>query len=237
MADILQNEDYPLAKLDDDDGEIHVVVSELAMTTNFRSPTAPQPLALTEDEKIDIIADRFRDIMEVLGLDLNDPSLCKTPERVARMYVREAFAGLNPKNFPSITLIEDRYHKDQRPNMVLVKASFCSFCEHHFVPIHGTAQVAYIPNGKLLGLSKVTRVVRYFARRPQIQERLTAQIADSLAMILDTAHIAVSINATHDCMVARGVEDSAGAAITQVLRGDFEDDDALRLQFFESIRS
>lgn len=237
MVDLLQNECYPLMKLDDEDDGVGVIVSELAMTTNFRSPTAPQPLALTEDEKIDIIADRFRDIMEVLGLDLSDPSLCKTPERVAKMYVREAFSGLNPKNFPSITLVEDRYYHAQRPNMVMVKASFCSFCEHHFVPIHGTAQVAYIPNGKLLGLSKITRVVRYFARRPQLQERLTAQIADSLAMILDTAHIAVSVTATHDCMVARGVEDQAGVATTQVLRGDFNDDDALRTQFFESIRS
>ncbi len=175
MADIL-------VEVDEDEGIASIVVPELAATTNFRSPTAPQPLALTDEEKIDIIADRFRDIMEVLGLDLNDPSLAKTPQRVARMYVREAFAGLNPKNFPTITVVEDRYQHEERSNMVLVKASFCSFCEHHFVPMRGVAHVAYIPKGKLLGLSKITRVVRYFARRPQLQERLTAQIADSLCI-------------------------------------------------------
>ncbi len=230
MADILID-------VEEDESVTSVTIPELAATTNFRSPTAPQPLALTDEEKIDIIADRFRDIMEVLGLDLNDPSLAKTPQRVARMYVREAFAGLNPKNFPSITLVEDRYQHEERANMVLVKASFCSFCEHHFVPMRGVAYVAYIPKGKLLGLSKITRVVRYFARRPQLQERLTAQIADSLSMILDTEHIAVSITASHDCMVARGVEDQAGCATTQVLRGDFGADEALRTQYFEALRN
>jgi GTP cyclohydrolase I len=222
---------------DDEDLSIPLLnISEHAATiTQFRSPTAPQPRALTDEQKIDIIADRFYDIMEVLGLDMNDPSLAKTPQRVARMYVLEAFSGLNPKNFPSISFVEDRYQHCERSNIVSIKANFCSFCEHHFVPIHGVAHVAYLPNGKLIGLSKITRIVRYFARRPQLQERLTAQIADSLCLLLETDHVAVSINASHDCMIARGIEDHASYASTQVLRGHFQTDAALQNQFFANI--
>jgi GTP cyclohydrolase I len=229
MVDILHEEE-------DDEMICSPAVSELVTTTKFRSPTAPQPLALTDEEKIDIIADRFHDIMKVLGLDMCDPSLAKTPYRVAKMYVTEAFSGLNPKNFPGISFVEDRYQHCERSNIVVVKSNFCSFCEHHFVPFHGVAHVAYLPNGKLIGLSKITRIVRYFARRPQLQERLTAQIADSVSLLLDTDHVAVSITASHDCMIARGIEDHAGTAQTQVLRGDFEHDNTLQNQFFASIK-
>jgi GTP cyclohydrolase I len=233
MVDILQAEEDE----DIEESGIPLTLSEMITNTHFRSPIAPQEIALTDEEKVHIIAERFRDIMEVLGLDINDPSLMKTPQRVAKMYVEEAFSGLNPKNFPPISLIEDRYQHNNRANIVLVQSSFCSFCEHHFVPMHGIAHVAYVPNGKLIGLSKITRVVRYFARRPQLQERLTAQIADSLSLILQTDHIAVSIKATHDCMLARGIKDHAGNAITQVLRGNFDTDDTLRNQFFEALRN
>ncbi len=228
MVDILEQEE-------DEEVGIPHTIPEAAIRTQFRSPTAPQRLALTDEEKIEVIADRFRDIMEVLGLDLSDPSLAKTPYRVAKMYVQEAFSGLNPKNFPPITIIEDRYQHSERSNIVMVKATFCSFCEHHFVPIHGVAHVAYLPNRKLIGLSKITRIVRHFARRPQLQERLTAQIADSLAIILGTEHVAVSISATHDCVVARGIEDQASNALTQVFKGDFETDPTLREQFFQGL--
>lgn len=189
---------------------------------------------LTDEKKIALIADRFRDIMEALGLDLSDPSLAKTPQRVAKMYVQEAFAGLKPENFPSISVVEDRYKHSDRANLVVVKANFCSFCEHHFVPVHGVAHVGYLPNGKLIGLSKITRIVRYFASRPQLQERLTAQIAESLSTLLQTDHVAVSITASHDCMVVRGIEDYGGTAQTQVLKGDFAHDLALQNQFFTS---
>lgn len=229
MVDLLEQEE-------DEDICIPAVISDGAIRTQFRSPVAPQPRALTDEEKIEIIADRFHDIMEVLGLDLNDPSLAKTPHRVAKMYVMEAFSGLNPKNFPPITLVENRYAHGERGNIVVVKSSFCSFCEHHFVPMHGMAHVAYLPNEKLIGLSKITRVVRYFARRPQLQERLAAQIADSLRLILGTDHVAISLTATHDCMVARGIQDQAGTATTQVMRGDFEKDSHLREQFFQAMK-
>ncbi len=207
-----------------------------AALTNYPSPII-ENVNLDSEQKIDIIEGHFREIMRTLGLDLTDPSLAKTPRRVAKMYVNEVFSGLDTSNFPSITLIPDHYHEGQEGNLVLVKVEFTSFCEHHFVPIHGTAHVAYLPNGQLIGLSKIARVVRYFSRRPQLQERLTAQIADSISILLDTDHVAVSLTAIHYCVIARGIEDQAGTATTQVLRGNFKKDETLRRQFLESIKS
>jgi GTP cyclohydrolase IA len=202
--------------------------------TNFPSPLAPPP-KLTDEEKIEIIADRFRDIMEVLGLDLKDESLINTPYRVAKMYVKEVFSGLDEKNFPTISFFKDEFHHEHKANMVFVKVGFTSFCEHHFVPMNGTAYVAYIPQQKLIGLSKIPRIVRFFARRPQLQERLTAQIADSLCLLLDTDSVAVSIVAAHYCVIARGIEDEGSHTITNVLRGQFDTDERLRQEFFEGI--
>lgn len=207
-----------------------------AAITHYPSPVVANPPHLSDEEKIDYIAVRFREIMEVLGLDLENDSLARTPYRVAKMYVNEIFSGLDLEQFPEISFISDSFaHDNQRSNMVFVKVNFNSFCEHHFVPMNGTAFVAYIPNGKLIGLSKIPRIVRFFACRPQVQERLTAQIADSLAMLLETNDVAVSLTAQHFCIIARGIEDTESRTTTNVLRGAFGDDDAIRREFFEAI--
>jgi len=215
--------------------QIDEVTLQRALTTRFPSPILPNQNKLTKQEKIEFIADRFRDIMEILGLDLNDDSLQRTPYRVAKMYVEEVFSGLDPESFPRISFIEDRFQHGQRSNMVFVKVNFCSFCEHHFVPMDGTACVAYIPNGKLIGLSKIPRIVRFFARRPQVQERLTAQIADSISLLTGSEHVAVSIYAKHHCMIARGIESCDSHAVTNVLRGEFDTTPMLRKEFFDAL--
>lgn len=204
-----------------------------ARTTRFPSPITPN--TLTKQEKIERIAHKFRDIMEILGLDLEDESLQQTPHRVAKMYVEEVFSGLDPDAFPSISLFEDRFQHGVRSNIVFTKMNFCSFCEHHFVPMDGTASVAYIPNGNLIGLSKIPRIVRFFARRPQLQERLTAQIADALSILTGSEHVAVSLCAQHHCMTARGIECGNSHVITNVLRGDFDGSAALRKEFFDAL--
>lgn len=208
---------------------------EKARNTRFPSPISLNAPQLSKQEKISLIADRFREIMEILGLDLEDESLQHTPYRVAKMYVEEVFSGLDPDTFPSISLFEDRFQHGQRSNMVFVKVNFSSFCEHHFVPMDGTACIAYLPNGKLIGLSKIPRIVRFFSRRPQVQERLTAQIADALSIITGSDHIAVSLCAQHHCMTARGIECEGSHAITNVLRGNFDNNVSLRKEFFDAL--
>lgn len=206
-----------------------------AIKTRFPSPINNDTSNLPKEEKISRIADKFRDIMMILGLDLNDESLAQTPYRVAKMYVDEIFSGLDAATFPRVSFVEDAYqHQAESANMVFVKVGFCSFCEHHFVPMDGMAYIAYIPNGKLIGLSKIPRIVRFFARRPQLQERLTAQIVDSLSIILDTENVAASLQAEHHCIKARGIENETSSAITNVLRGQFSNGD-FRNQFFEAI--
>lgn len=210
-------------------------IDQQAITTNFPSPVKAPP-QMSDEERIHYIAVRFKEIMEALGLDLNDKSLERTPQRVARMYVKEVFSGLNPSTFPPISYIEDQYKTLDRSNMLFMKVFVTSFCEHHFVPMIGTAYVAYLPNKKLIGLSKIPRIVRFFARRPQVQERLTAQIADSLSRILETEDVAVSINCQHFCIAARGIEDQNGWCTTQVLRGKFHDEALQRQEFFDAIK-
>ncbi len=203
--------------------------------TNYPSPLNQRALEISNEKKIHQITEKFREILEILGLDLNDESLAKTPERVAKMYVNEIFSGLNSNSFPKISFIEDKFQHNSHSNMVFMKVHFISFCEHHFVPIAGYAYVAYVPNGKLIGLSKIPRIVRFFAKRPQVQERLTAQIADSLSILLDTEDVGVSIIAEHYCVIARGIEDENGHTITNVLRGRIEKDETLRREFFEAV--
>ncbi len=203
--------------------------------THFPSPIAKNLPHKNESEKITYIAKRFHEIMEILGLDMNDPSLIDTPERVARMYVQEVFSGLDPKNFPNVSFFPDDFHHERKGHLVLVKVTFTSFCEHHFVPMEGVAYIGYIPKGKIIGISKIPRIVRYFARRPQLQERMTAQIADSLSMLLESEDVAVSITARHFCVIARGIEDPHSHTVTNVLRGSFEDNESLRKEFFEAI--
>lgn len=223
----LFNEDLP-PSIDD-------ITYQNAAVTRFPSPINPHAPKMSKQEKISYIADRFREIMVVLGLDLEDESLVRTPYRVAKMYVEEVFSGLDTENFPRISFFEDRFQHGDRSNMVFVKANFCSFCEHHFVPMEGSACVAYIPNGKLIGLSKIPRIVKYFARRPQVQERLSAQVADAISTLTGSEDVAVSLCAQHHCMTARGIECENSHAITNVLRGQFDRNLTLRKEFFDAV--
>lgn len=198
--------------------------------------TTPQPFrdnGLSEDEKLQQIEQRFAEIMQILGLDLNDDSLMDTPRRIAKMYVKEIFSGLNPKNFPKMTTIANTMGIDE---MVLIRdIKVMSLCEHHFAPIHGRAAVAYIPNKKIIGLSKINRVVDYFSRRPQVQERLTKQIADCLSSVLETENVAVFIDARHYCVISRGIEDQNSSTITSDLRGVFRSSQPARHEFLSKV--
>lgn len=166
------------------------------------------------------IAYHFAEIMRLLGLDLSDPSLRDTPKRVAKMYLHELFIGLNPAHAPTIRLFPNTYGYDQ---MVVEKEiRVRSVCEHHFVPIIGVAHVAYIPRAYVVGLSKLNRIVDYFARRPQVQERMTQQIADFLETHLDTPDVAVIIDAKHYCVSMRGIQDEASRTLTYAFRGRFQ---------------
>lgn len=198
-------------------------------------PTPMVDTAYSEDKKIEIIAEKFREIMETLGLDLDNDSLHNTPKRIARMYVKEIFSGLQKENFPRITVIENQMDYDQ---MVVVQdIQVISVCEHHFQTIDGLATVAYIPHKKVVGLSKINRIVQFFARRPQVQERLTKQVADCLQFVLGSEHVAVHINAKHYCVIARGVEDNHSSTSTADLRGHFKTRPETRLEFLQHCRS
>ena len=189
---------------------------------------------LSKEQKISRIADSFKDIMLTLGLDLNDDSLIDSPERVAKMFVNETFWGLDPDSFPKCTAIENKMDYDE---MVTVKdIKVMSNCEHHFVIIDGFANVSYIPKDKVLGLSKINRIVNYFSRRPQVQERLTNQIFHSLCYILGTDDVAVVIDATHYCVKARGVEDSSSHTVSSKLGGVFKTNPATRADFLSLCR-
>ncbi len=197
-------------------------------------PTPTVENHLTSSEKIEQITEKFVDIMKILGLDLTDDSLRDTPKRVAKMYVNEIFSGLDPANFPKITTIENKMNYDQ---MLLVQNIEClSFCEHHFLTIDGFATVAYIPKDKVIGLSKINRIVQFFSRRPQVQERLTKQIADCLQHVLETEHVAVHINAKHYCVITRGIEDSHSTTSTSDLRGDFKLNSSTRTEFLKQCK-
>lgn len=186
---------------------------------------------LHNEEKIDLIQSRFKDIMETLGLDLTNDSLKDTPKRIAKMYVNEFFTGLDWDNFPKCTTVKNEMQYDE---MVLVKTiKVMSNCEHHFVIIDGVADVAYIPKNRILGLSKINRIVDFFCRRPQIQERLGEQICEALKIILETDDVAVRINAVHYCVKSRGVEDQNSSTTTSKLSGRFKTEDALRNEFLK----
>lgn len=232
-----RQKEFPLNEdlLQSEQQDLPIDVIKKACLTRFPSPVKSSASSLTNEEKKSLIADKFRDIMEILDLDLTDHSLKHTPERVAKMYVEEIFSGLNPNNFPEISFIEDRFKHGQQANMVLVKVNFCSFCEHHFVPMHGTASVAYLPNGKLIGVSKIPRIVKFFAKRPQVQERLTAQIADALSILTGSDDVAASLCAAHQCMIARGIESENSYVVTNVLRGKFETDLTLNKNFLDHL--
>jgi len=205
----------------------HVILVEEVL--QHVRPTPMVESRLSNDKKIEIIAEKFRDILVTLGMDLSNDSLQDTPKRIARMYVNEIFSGMNKENFPRLTTIENEMQYDQ---MVVVQdIEVLSVCEHHFQTIDGFATVAYIPHHKVLGISKINRIVQFFSRRPQVQERLTKQIADCLVYVLGTENVAVHINARHYCVIARGVEDSHSMTATSDLRGDFKSRADTRMEF------
>jgi GTP cyclohydrolase I len=198
-------------------------------------PTPRVKNNLSDEQKIKEIENCFNKIMVTLGLDLKDDSLNETPRRLAKMYVNELFSGLDDANFPKITTIENKMKYDQM--IVVQDIEVMSCCEHHFQPIQGLATVAYIPKNKVIGLSKINRIVQFFSRRPQVQERLTKQIADCLQLVLETDNVAVHINAKHFCVIARGIQDSHSSTVTSDLRGHFKTKNETRKEFLHHCRA
>lgn len=184
---------------------------------------------LSAEQKYEHISDLMTQVIETLGLDLNDDSLAETPHRIAKMYVHEIFSGLDYRHFPKLSLIENKMGADE---MVKIRnIDLTSTCEHHFVTIDGVAKVAYIPKDTIIGLSKINRIVRFFGQRPQVQERLTRQVLVALQVLLDTDDVAVSIDATHYCVKSRGVMDSNSQTSTTALGGCFKDNIHTRAEF------
>jgi len=210
----------------EDIGEEHV-------GTSLDTPLREDAFEMTDELKVELIENHFREIMTILGLDLTDDSLKGTPHRVAKMYVKEVFSGLNPKNKPAAKLFENKYKYNEM--LVEKDITFHSHCEHHFVPIHGKAHVAYISNGKVIGLSKINRIVQYFSKRPQVQERLTMQIGNALKEALGTEDVAVIMDAYHMCVSSRGVHDTSSSTVTSFYSGKFEQDEQSRNEFLKYI--
>ncbi|MGM5470016.1 GTP cyclohydrolase I FolE [Flavobacteriaceae bacterium LMO-SS05] len=198
----LLTDDRPL------NGNHHVVV---------KTPLRDDAFAVDDELKVERIAEKFKDIIQILGLDLSDDSIKDTPNRVAKMYVNEIFSGLNPKNKPAITVFKNTYQ--YHTPLIELNIPFTSFCEHHFVPIQGKANIAYIPKDYVIGLSKIHRLVDYYARRPQVQERLTMQILQELSTTLQTDDIGVVLKASHNCISCRGVEDLGSSTVTSAFTG------------------
>jgi GTP cyclohydrolase I len=202
--------------------EIVEEIGDMHIGTSADTPLRPDAFDKSDEQKIVEIEGHFRKIMEVMGLDLNDDSLSGTPHRVAKMYVQEIFSGLNPANKPDVKLFDNKYKYNE---MLVEKGiTFYSNCEHHFVPIIGKAHVAYVSSGKVIGLSKLNRIVQYYAKRPQVQERLTVQIAEELKRVLQTDDVAVLIDAQHLCVSSRGVQDINSSTVTSYYGGKFKNE-------------
>ena len=214
------------------DPELGRQIHEHLVKMGVETPTVESNL--DRKEKIEIIESHFAGIMRTLGLDLRDDSLVDTPKRVAKMYVNEIFWGLDYDAFPKCTTVENKMKYDEM--VVERNVNVQSNCEHHFVVIDGVATVAYVPNEKVLGLSKINRIVEYFAKRPQIQERLTEQVFHALCYILETDNVAVMIDAQHYCVKSRGVEDTGSSTVTTKLGGGFKTDPAARAEFLSIAR-
>lgn len=198
-----------------------------------KTPLHKEAFNLSPEEKIEIITEHFREILHTLGMDLNDESIKDTPRRVAKMYVNETFKGLIPENEPAVT----QFANDYRYSQMLVERNITVFstCEHHLVPIHGKAHVAYFSSGEVIGLSKLNRLVDFYSRRPQVQERLTIQIAEALKKALNTNDVAVVIDAHHMCVASRGIRDVNSSTVTAEYSGKFLNPET-RKEFLEFIR-
>lgn len=200
--------------------EIYELLGDEHHMTSAETPLRPDAFDKTDDEKMEVIEEHFHIIMEALGLDMTDDSLRGTPHRVAKMFVKEIFSGLHPDNKPKISVFENHYHYDKM--LVEANISFNSTCEHHFLPIIGKAHVGYVSNGKVIGLSKLNRIVDYYARRPQVQERMIMQIFNELKRVLDTEDVIVIVEAEHLCVSSRGIKDSSSYTSTIQYGGIFE---------------
>jgi len=196
-------------------------IDEQKIGFSVDTPLRKDAFDLTDEQKISNISEYVKEIMNTLGLDLENDSLKGTPGRVARMFVKEIFSGLNPKNKPIITLFDNKYKYNQM--LVEKNITFYSNCEHHLVPIIGKVHIAYISSGKVIGLSKINRLVQYYARRPQVQERMTIQIANELKSVLQTHDVAVVIDASHLCVSSRGIQDTGSNTITSEYSGVFSE--------------
>ena len=216
------------------DPELGQKVHEHLVKMGVETPIKETGQIIDRKDKIAVIEPLFAEIMKTLGLDLTDDSLVDTPKRVAKMYVNEIFWGLDYEAFPKCTAVDNKMKYNE---MVCERnINVQSNCEHHFVVIDGLATVAYVPNQKVLGLSKINRIVEYFSKRPQIQERLTEQIFHTLQYILDTEDVAVMIDAQHYCVKSRGVEDTGSSTVTSKLGGGFKSDPAARAEFYQLAR-
>jgi GTP cyclohydrolase I len=214
------------------DPELGLRVHEYLVKMGVETPVINN--GLSRGDKIDIIEAKFTDIMTALGLDLTDDSLIETPKRVAKMMVTETMWGLDFEAFPKCTAVDNKMHYNEM--VVERNINVQSNCEHHFVVIDGLATVAYVPKRKVLGLSKINRIVEYFSKRPQIQERLTEQIFYALQFILETNDVAVMIDAQHYCVKSRGVEDTGSSTVTTRLGGGFKSDPEVRNEFYQIAR-
>lgn len=200
--------------------------------TSAQTPLRSDAFARTDDQKIETISFHYQKIMEELGLDLADDSLSGTPYRVAKMYVKELFSGLDPKNKPKISVFDNKYQYSKM--LIESDITFNSSCEHHFLPIIGKAHIGYISSGKVIGLSKMNRIVEYYGRRPQVQERMTMQIFNELKTALQTDDVIVVVEAEHLCVSTRGVNDKSSKTTTLEYGGQFGDNQ-IRKDFFKMI--
>jgi len=195
------------------------IIDEQHIATSAATPLREDAFEMNDELKIQLIQKHFKDIMHIMGLDLSDDSLKETPHRVAKMFVKEIFSGLNPANKPEATLFQNKYQYDEM--LIEKNITLYSYCEHHFVPIVGKVHVAYISNGNVIGLSKINRLVQYYAKRPQVQERLTNQIAEGLKEVLQTNDVAIVIDAVHLCVTSRGINDTNSSTVTTYYSGKF----------------
>jgi GTP cyclohydrolase I len=200
----------------------------------LQTPVDKKNLSAENKDKIEKIENHMTEVFKILGLDLSDDSLIETPKRVAKMMVLDQYWGLLPENFPKNTMIKDKMKVDEMVTVGGIQVN--SLCEHHALPILGKAYVSYIAEGKVIGLSKLSRVVEYFCKRPQVQERLTSQIYHTLSYMLGTEHVAVGINAVHLCMTTRGVEDAGAWTQTTKLGGAFKENNQTRQEFLSLMR-
>jgi len=195
------------------------IIDEQHIATSAATPLREDAFEMNDELKIQLIQKHFKDIMHIMGLDLSDDSLKETPHRVAKMFVKEIFSGLNPANKPEVTLFQNKYQYNEM--LIEKNITLYSYCEHHFVPIVGKVHVAYISNGNVIGLSKINRLVQYYAKRPQVQERLTNQIAEGLKEALQTNDVAIVIDAVHLCVTSRGINDTNSSTVTTYYSGKF----------------